>query len=268
MKFSTQLSAAALALSVSVTAQEHMQPPTLVVRSDTPSLVGRDLAAVTGVINGVNDKIKALDTAVKGFSSDPTALTTAATDLSNTITTGTTTIKASTPLTLNDAVMLQQIVGGLQGDGQTLVTDLAAKKPDFEKAGLCEVILQQSQTLSTNSQALIDAVVAQVPTAAQTIASQLAGGFTATLNQNSATFAQGNCTNAAGTSAQVGSTSSSASGTASTGTPRGGNATATSRPTTTGTGSSTGTPRVSVAAAASYAAPVGGLVFAALAMLL
>lgn len=158
----------------------------------------RDLATIQGVIGDVSTKLTALNDAASSFSGDAGALTSASSDLSNTIKTGTTTVQGTDTLTLTDAVSLQSTVQGLQGNAQTLVDNLASKKSAIEQAGLCDTVLQQSQGLSTDSQSLIDAVVSKVPQEAQSIAQGLVAGFTSTLQQNQANFAQGNCTNASG----------------------------------------------------------------------
>lgn len=167
----------------------------------------RDLATIQGVIGDVSTKLTALNDAAQSFSGDASALTSASTDLSNTIKSGTTTVQGTDQLTLTDAVSLQSTVQGLQSNAQTLVTNLAGKKSAIEQAGLCDTVLQQSQGLSTDSQSLIDAVVSKVPQEAQSIAQNLVAGFTATLQQNQANFAQGNCTNASGGGGGGGSSS-------------------------------------------------------------
>lgn len=158
----------------------------------------RDLATIQGVIGDVSTKLTALNDAAQSFSGDASGLTSASSDLSSTIQSGTSTVQGTDALTLTDAVSLQSTVQGLQSNAQTLVDNLASKKSAIEQAGLCDTVLQQSQGLSTDSQALIDAVVSKVPQEAQSIAQNLVAGFTATLQQNQANFAQGNCTNASG----------------------------------------------------------------------
>lgn len=158
----------------------------------------RDLATIQGVIGDVSTKLTALNDAAQSFSGDASGLTSASSDLSSTIKSGTSTVQGTDALTLTDAVSLQSTVQGLQSNAQTLVDNLASKKSAIEQAGLCDTVLQQSEGLSTDSQALIDAVVSKVPQEAQSIAQNLVAGFTSTLQQNQANFAQGNCTNASG----------------------------------------------------------------------
>ncbi|KAH8775294.1 hydrophobic surface binding protein A-domain-containing protein [Diaporthe sp. PMI_573] len=171
----------------------------------------RDLATIQGVIGDVSTKLTALNSAAQSFSGDASALTSASSDLSSTIKSGTSTVQATGQLTLTDAVSLQSTVGTLQTNAQTLVDNLASKKSAIEQAGLCTIILTQSQGLSTDSQALIDAVVSKVPQEAQSIAQGLVAGFTSTLQQNQANFAQANCTNASGGGGGGGSSSTPSS---------------------------------------------------------
>lgn len=201
----------------------------------------RDLATIQGVIGDVSTKLTALNDAAQSFSGDAGALTSASSDLSSTIKSGTSTVQGTDQLTLTDAVSLQSTVQGLQSNAQTLVTNLAGKKSAIEQAGLCDTVLQQSQGLSTDSQALIDAVVSKVPQEAQSIAQNLVAGFTATLQQNQANFAQGNCTNASGGGGGGGGGSSSAAPTSSSGTsPSSSSRRSSATATATGGGSSGG----------------------------
>lgn len=200
----------------------------------------RDLATIQGVIGDVSTKLTALNDAAQSFSGDAGALTSASTDLSNTIKSGTTTVQGTDQLTLTDAVSLQSTVQGLQSNAQTLVTNLAGKKSAIEQAGLCSTVLQQSQGLSTDSQSLIDAVVSKVPQEAQSIAQNLVAGFTATLQQNQANFAQGNCTNASGGGGGGGGSSSTPTSTGGSSSPSSSSSKASASATHTGGGSSGG----------------------------
>lgn len=194
----------------------------------------RDLATIQGVIGDVSTKLEALNSAAQSFSGNADALTSASSDLSSTIKSGTSTVQGTGALTLTDAVSLQSTVGTLQTNAQTLVNNLASKKSAIEQAGLCDTILQQSKSLSTDSQALIDAVVSKVPQEAQSIAQNLVAGFTSTLQQNQANFAQGNCTNASG-GGGGGSSSPTSTGSSSSH-----SSSASASPTATGGGSSGG----------------------------
>ncbi|KAI7776067.1 hypothetical protein LA080_005841 [Diaporthe eres] len=231
----------------------------------------RDLATIQGVIGDVSTKLTALNDAAQSFSGDAGALTSASSDLSSTIKSGTSTVQGTDQLTLTDAVSLQSTVQGLQSNAQTLVTNLAGKKSAIEQAGLCDTVLQQSQGLSTDSQALIDAVVSKVPQEAQSIAQNLVAGFTSTLQQNQANFAQGNCTNASGgggggstpTSAGSGGSSpSSSSKSSASATATGGGSSGGSNATRTGSGGAsptTSNPAQFTGAAVANGIPMAGL---------
>lgn len=231
----------------------------------------RDLATIQGVIGDVSTKLTALNDAAQSFSGDAGALTSASTDLSNTIKSGTSTVQGTDQLTLTDAVSLQSTVQGLQSNAQTLVTNLAGKKSAIEQAGLCDTVLQQSQGLSTDSQSLIDAVVSKVPQEAQSIAQNLVAGFTSTLQQNQANFAQGNCTNASGgggggstpsSTGSGGSSPSSSSKSSATATATGGGSSGGSNATHTGSGGAsptTSSPTQFTGAAVANGVPMAGL---------
>lgn len=231
----------------------------------------RDLATIQGVIGDVSTKLTALNDAAQSFSGDAGALTSASSDLSSTIKSGTSTVQGTDQLTLTDAVSLQSTVQGLQSNAQTLVTNLAGKKSAIEQAGLCDTVLQQSQGLSTDSQALIDAVVAKVPQEAQSIAQNLVAGFTSTLQQNQANFAQGNCTNASGgggggstptSTGSGGSSPSSSSKSSATATATGGGSSGGSNATHTGSGGAsptTSNPAQFTGAAVANGVPMAGL---------
>jgi len=193
MKFSTQITFFALALGASA----RLQPPSNVVRSP-PSLVERDLATVTSVIADVDTGIKALDKEVNAFSGDNSALDKAAENLISIIKAGTSKISSGSDLSLSDALALQSVVTGLQGDADTLVSDLSSKKSAFEEAALCSTLRQQTTDISTASKALIAAVVSKVPEAAQEIAKELASGVTKSLDKSQAEFAEGSCVDKSG----------------------------------------------------------------------
>ncbi len=187
-----------LTLAAGVSAQLNV--PTKVIRSGaTP--IERDVATISSVVAKAGANLAALDTAVKNFKvSDMTTVTNlenAAQQLSSGLTDGTAAIQASTNITLNDAITLQSQVTGLQTSGTSLVTDLVAKKVDIQTASLCDVVLKQVTTISTDANNLISAIVSKLPEAAQSIAQQQAAGFVTALQQTETTFAAGNCTNGA-----------------------------------------------------------------------
>ncbi|EEY20370.1 cell wall protein [Verticillium alfalfae VaMs.102] len=199
MKITTHLTLLAMAAFGSAVAEK----PTPVER-DAPALVVRELAIVTGVINQVGTGIASLDQAVQAFTTDPTQLQQASQQLINTFRQGATSIQGSTELTLQEAVQLQQLVGSLQTNGQSLVRNLQNKKPAFQQANLCDVVRAQVGEFTTGAGSLIDAIVSKVPQAAQQIAAQMAAGFTRALQESAQGFSSQNCVNAGGAGAGVG----------------------------------------------------------------
>ncbi|CAN8096195.1 unnamed protein product [Discula destructiva] len=189
----TALSLLALGASASI-----MDGPVRVTIGEKRMLDSRDLATIQGVIEQVGTQLSGLNQAATSFSGDVAPLQSAADALNKALADGKKTVDATTTITINDAVTLQASSQQLSMTASTLVQSLAAQKSAIEQAGLCDTVRQQSETINTNSQALIDSVVSKVPTEVQSVATTIVGGFTATLQQNSATFAQGNCTNAAG----------------------------------------------------------------------
>ncbi|KAM0283747.1 hypothetical protein ACHAQH_002336 [Verticillium albo-atrum] len=192
MKITTHLTLLAMALSPALA-----EKPTPAGR-EAPALVARDLATVTGVINQVGTGISSLDRAVQSFTTDPTQVQQASQQLINTFRQGATSIQGSTELTLQEAIQLQQLVGGLQSSGQSLVRNLQAKKPAFQQANLCDIVRSQVADVTTGASGLIDAIVGKVPQAAQQIAAQMAAGFTRTLQESAQGFSAQNCVNAGG----------------------------------------------------------------------
>lgn len=191
MKFFTEITLLALA------AGALAETPTRVQR-DAPSVVERDLATISGVIQQVDNQLKQLSTAVQNFNGDLGGLAGAAGAFINTLQQGTQQVEQTSEITLNEALNLQQFVSGLQSDGNALIKGLNDKKPDFEKANLCGVLLSQVDQTGTSAQKLIDAVVKKVPQSIQQVASQLAGSFAKSLNDAKDTFSPGKCNNANG----------------------------------------------------------------------
>ncbi|CRK17087.1 hypothetical protein BN1723_011217, partial [Verticillium longisporum] len=191
MKITTHLTLLAMAAFGSAIAEK----PTPVER-DAPALVVRELAIVTGVINQVATDIGSLDQAVQAFTTDPTQVQQASQQLMDTFRQGTASIQASNELTLQETVQLQQLVGSLQTNGQSLVQNLQDKQPAFQQANLCDVVRAQVGEVTTGASGLIDAIVSKVPQAAQQIAAQMAAGFTRSLQDSAQGFSSQSCVNA------------------------------------------------------------------------
>lgn len=180
----------------------------------------RDVATIQSVITSVSSALTQLDNTVKAFNGQDFAqLATDAANVKTALDTGTQQITATTPITAQDAITLQSSLAPVQSTAASLVSDLQAKKPQIQQAGLCQIVQQQTQGISTSASNLISATVTKVPENLQAVAGQLTGQFTAQLSDTSLAFAPGNCTNAAGgTGAGISFSNSSASTSSSTGT--------------------------------------------------
>lgn len=165
---------------------------------DVPTRVQRDIATVSSVVAQVSGAITQLDTSVKAFSGDATKVTADSTNLLTVLKSGVSTIQGSTDLSLTEALGLQSSVSSLQTASDALVADLGMMKTAFEQARLCSVVSSTVTEVQSSSKGLIDAVVAKVPSAAQSIASSLTAGLQNSLSVGVGLFANGNCTDAAG----------------------------------------------------------------------
>ncbi|POR36331.1 Cell wall mannoprotein 1, partial [Tolypocladium paradoxum] len=168
----------------------------------------RDLATITSIINSAGQGIDNLDTAVKAFSGDPKPVQDASAALLQVLKDGKTKVDGTSNLNLIEALGLQQPVQDLQAKGEILLADLKARKADIEKNNLCDITRQQVTDINTNSKALIDAIVAKVPPAAQAIATSLAAGLVQVLANAQTEFSEQNCKNSMSTTLQ-GTTSTS-----------------------------------------------------------
>lgn len=179
----------------------------------------RDVATIQTVITQVSAALTQLDTSVKAFNGqDFTALATDAANVKTALDTGTQQISATTPISAQDAITLQSSLAPVQSTAASLVSDLQAKKPQIEQAGLCQIVQQQTQGISTSASNLINATVTKVPANLQAVAGQLTAQFTSQLSDTSLAFASGNCTNGAGGAGAGISFSNSSASTSSTGT--------------------------------------------------
>ncbi|KAJ4408026.1 hypothetical protein N0V82_009791 [Gnomoniopsis sp. IMI 355080] len=170
----------------------------------------RDVQTISTVIMQVSTALTALDTSVKNYNGgDFTQLATDAANVKSALDSGTQQITATTPITAQDAVTLQSSLSPVQSTASSLVTDLNAKKSQFEQASLCQIVQQQTQGISTSANALINATVSKIPANLQAVAGTLTGQFTGQLQDTSLNFASGNCTNAGGVGASFSNSSAS-----------------------------------------------------------
>jgi len=264
-----------LAVAVSAIAE-----PTLTER-EPATLVERDLATVTQVLSTISQQVDSLDTAVKGFSGDISAVQSASSELLSTIKSGTSKVAGTSPLTLNEATTVAGSVTGLNSSVATVVSDLISKKSAIVAAGQGGAILQSLQDQKSASQALADAITSKVPTELQAVATQLSSGIASSLQSgidafqgtgggpSSSSSAGGSSSSSAGPSssssaaAPPSSSSSAATTSAKTSSSAVGGATP-SKPVVSGTGSnpsktSSTAPFTGAAVANSFNGPVGAL---------
>ncbi|KAK3190952.1 hypothetical protein K4F52_002900 [Lecanicillium sp. MT-2017a] len=159
-------------------------------------VIQRDAKAIIGVFTAVQNDIDGLDSAVKGWTTDPAPVLDASNKLVATIKSGTGTVEGSENLTLSDSITLLKPVQELKTHAQTLVDDLKGKKDVVQNGGLCDVVRDQIGVINTESQALIKATVSKVPEAAQDIANKQAQAITDVLNDAKEAFSEANCKNA------------------------------------------------------------------------
>lgn len=130
---------------------------------------------------------------------DPNSLTnilSAANNAQSTINSATTTVNAAQPLSLTDALTLQQSATGLTTSANQTVQALIQKKPVFDQLGVSSVVGQQLVSQKTAADGLGSAIVAKVPAVGQGIAQQSVGQITSSLDQAIAVYG-GNTTEAA-----------------------------------------------------------------------
>ena len=154
----------------------------------------RDLATFETVLENVDTGINDLNTAVSAYTGGPgTNVISVANQLVTTINNGKTTIDAQPQLTLSEALALQQPVKTLTSSATTLVDSLTAKRPLFISNTLCTTARGLVGRISTSSNALINSVVAKVPSAAQGIAERLVRDLRAELTRAQTVVNAANC---------------------------------------------------------------------------
>lgn len=189
----------------------------------TAELQSRQVQKIVDVINDINEKTKALDSAVKSWNgkvADATDVLSASSDLGDTVSSGTSTVKGLQTLGNTDALELQEPVQDLTKTVKSVVDDLIAKKSTIVANGAGSAVEAQLTEQQSSSKGLSDAIVSKVPEALQSIATQLAGGISENLDRGVAAFkgtGSGSSSGGSGSSASGGSsaTSAAASGSAS-----------------------------------------------------
>lgn len=118
---------------------------------------------------------------------------TASNNAQSTINSATSTVNAAQPLSLTDALTLQQSATGLTMSANQTVQALIEKKPVFDQLGVSSVVGQQLVSQKTAADGLGSAIVSKVPAIGQGIAQQSVGQITGSLDQAIAVYG-GNAT--------------------------------------------------------------------------
>jgi len=222
MKLIQALSILGFALSVSASdavRRDNLYKAGLVL--DAP--VRRQVDVVSGVFTKISNDVTALDTAIKSFSGDPSALSSASSTLLSDIKSGTTTVKNSQQLDVMGATGIATAVTGLNSTIATTINDLIAAKGAISSAGLGGIIYQNLVDQKSASQSLADATTSKTPTALQSIASSLSQGILDSLQRGINTYADLKGSTPSGGSSStssVATSSTSSNGTAPTSTPK------------------------------------------------
>jgi len=186
------------------------------------SILERQVQTIVGVVNDIEKKTTALDTAVKGFSGDIAGLTAASDDLSATVQKGVTTVNGASSITLTDSVQIQGQVSNLQTAVESVVNDLISKKDTLVSAGQGGTVEKQLTDQLTGAKALQAAISSKVPPEVQSLAQQLSAGINTSLEKGIAAFkgtggSGAGSSGSSGSSLPSGSSGSSSSGSSSSG---------------------------------------------------
>lgn len=157
------------------------------------ALIQRDLATIKTVMAGIGNDLVSLDTAVKGFSGDPTQILTTSNTLIKDLKDGKAKVDPTTELSLTDALGLQAPAKDLQTKGDALLADFKAKRDALAAAGLCGPALQQATSINDASKDLINSVVSKVPADAQSIAQGIVAPLLKDLQDAQDAFSPANC---------------------------------------------------------------------------
>ncbi|KAF7593931.1 hypothetical protein BBP40_010438 [Aspergillus hancockii] len=164
-----------------------------------PSIVKKDLAAVTNVLSGIGPKVETLDIAIKAFSGgNVDGIITASTNLVFAIKSGTETVKKSEELGSGDVLSLPSPVQTLAKKVDTTVDDLISKKSQIVAAGAGAKAYKQVQDQHSAAKDLADSIVSKVPEALQGVAGQISSGITNSIQKGVDAFKDAGAAPAAG----------------------------------------------------------------------
>ncbi|ATY60464.1 hypothetical protein CCM_03075 [Cordyceps militaris CM01] len=167
------------------------------VERSPPSLVGRDLATVTNVLNDVKAGFNNLQAAATAFDGDAGPLKAEAASVIAKVEAGTTAVQNMTPLTVNECLSLVSPSNALATQGQSLVDELKSRLADVQTAKECDTVRNFLDTGVTDATALVAAIKAKSPTAVQSVVQTQGNKILKPLQDGQAAFAVGKCVNAA-----------------------------------------------------------------------
>lgn len=176
------------------------------------SFESRQVQSIVDVVNGINTKAGALDTAIKSYNGgDASAVLSASEALNSAVSSGVATVKGAQEVSTTDALQIQPAVQTLTTTVNTTITDLIAKKSQIVAAGEGQTTEDALTTQLQGAKDLAAAITSKVPSSLQSLATQLSAGITEAI-QNGVDAFKGT-----GGSSSGGSSSAAASPTASSG---------------------------------------------------
>lgn len=158
------------------------------------TLAVADIAVLQKAISVVNDALTALDATLLTFKSGDEALTKkliAQTEAVQTaLTAGTSQINGTTPISLIDALSLQQSANALLANVKTTMADMATKAAEIEKAtdGTSAILIKSLKAQKVGAQDLADVLITKVPTVVKTLAKNAIGQVVAAIEKGAAAF--------------------------------------------------------------------------------
>ncbi|KAF1814929.1 hypothetical protein P152DRAFT_447215 [Eremomyces bilateralis CBS 781.70] len=154
-------------------------------------LGARDLATITGVLNGIAADLTAVQTAVDAFTgaeAEAEGVQTASEKLIADLTAGAATVAATGEISLTDALGLVPTSNSLNAAANATVTALIGKKPQFDALGQTETVAASLVAQKEGSTALLEAVADKGPESIRNVAAQQGAPLYAALDAGIAAF--------------------------------------------------------------------------------
>jgi hypothetical protein len=153
------------------------------------SILERQVAAIVGVVTGIEQATSSLDNIVKSFNGNIKALSDASQMVQDTVTKGVTTVSGASSITLTDSVQIQGQVSNLQQTVEDTVNDLISKKSALISAGAGAMVSKSLNDQLAGAKALQMAIGTKVPPEVQSLAQQLSAGINTSLQKGVDAFA-------------------------------------------------------------------------------